>query len=97
MPKKKMIEPGKAVKVVMAIHDVLYLEPGHDENVFNGAKDWDLEMLDTIADVVATLIARPANAEVCEECGNTIPVKKGGGLENRHHTESCSLHDTSRD
>jgi len=97
VPKKKKIDPERAVNVVMAIHDVLYLEPGHDENVYNGAKEWDLEMLGAIADVVATLIARPTNAEVCEECRNTIPAKKGGGLANRHHTESCSLHDPSRD
>ena len=97
MAKKRKIDPNNAVAAIQAIHDVLYLEPGHDENVYNGDKEWDLDILETIADVVATLIARPANAEVCEECGNTIPAKKGGGLTNRHHTESCSLHDPSRD
>ena len=97
MPKKVKIDPKKAVAAIQAIHDVLYLEPGHDTNVYNGAKEWDLDMLETIADVVAMLIPRPTNVEFCDECGNAIPVRPGGGLENKHHAESCSLYDARRD
>lgn len=31
--------------------------------------------------------------EDCDECGFSIPQVDGGGLANRHHAESCSLHD----
>lgn len=31
--------------------------------------------------------------EECEECGELIPVVTDGGLANKHHDESCSLHD----
>ena len=33
----------------------------------------------------------------CDECGATIPPEKGGGLANKHHHESCSLHDPNED
>lgn len=31
--------------------------------------------------------------DVCDECGETIPDVAGGGLANRHHKCSCSLHE----
>jgi hypothetical protein len=37
------------------------------------------------------------DATVCDECGATIPDTPGGGLANRHHAESCSLHSTWTD
>jgi len=97
MAKKRKIDPKKAIAAIQAIHDVLYVEPGHDVNVYNGAKEWDLDMLETIADVVGMLISKPANVEFCNECENAIPVRPGGGLANKHHRASCSLHDASRD
>lgn len=33
--------------------------------------------------------------EECEECGELIPVVTDGGLANKHHDESCSLHDAT--
>lgn len=31
--------------------------------------------------------------DVCDECLEEIPTVGGGGLANRHHAPSCSLHD----
>lgn len=38
---------------------------------------------------------RPPAGEACDECGAEIPDADGGGLANRHHRPSCSLHDAS--
>lgn len=33
----------------------------------------------------------------CEECGESIPPKDGGGLACRWHSTSCSLYDPNKD
>ena len=94
----KKIDQKKAIAAIRAIHDVLFLDTNDGDLAFhNGAKEWSVDMLETIADAVGTVIPRPPDAEVCEECGNLIPVVKGGGLANRHHDRSCSLYDAKRD
>ena len=35
--------------------------------------------------------------DLCDECGNDIPVIKDGSIVNKHHKESCSLHDENQD
>ncbi len=44
-----------ATQVLREIHDILYLEAdGH-----NGAKEWDVDMLDRIAEALEARIQRP--------------------------------------
>lgn len=95
--KTTKIDPRKAVATIRAIHDVLYLEASANGEFHNGAKEWSVDMLEAIAGAVGLLVSRPPAAEACEECGNAIPSIDGGGLSNRHHDPSCSLHDPSRD
>ena len=33
----------------------------------------------------------------CDECGAEIPDHPGGGAANRHHEQSCSLYDASKE
>lgn len=37
------------------------------------------------------------HGDECDECHESIPVVDGGGLANRHHKESCSLYDSSKE
>jgi hypothetical protein len=34
---------------------------------------------------------------ICDECGHVIPDAAEGGVENRHHADSCSLYDSDKD
>lgn len=52
--------------------------PPEDENPM-GLSDEELEDAD------------PNGGPECAECGMAIPPRQGGGLECRHHRESCSL------
>lgn len=36
-------------------------------------------------------------SENCGECGHAIPNNAGGSIANKHHAESCSLHDANED
>ncbi|MFE6739847.1 hypothetical protein [Streptomyces tubercidicus] len=37
------------------------------------------------------------DADECGECGAGIPQVPGGAMSNRHHKESCSLYDSSKE
>ena len=60
-----------AYRAIRRIHDILYreLKPGEaGEAFYNGNKEWDVAMLDDIAETVEAVILRPAAVEVCIEC-----------------------------
>ena len=98
---KLKIDVRKSAKAIQAIHDILFL----DYEVYNGNKQWDVDMLDRIAEAVAKVIPRPLDSKNdpvksespvekywCDECQGFIP-RPGASLGNKHHNKSCSLYD----
>lgn len=68
MAKRKLkADVRKSVKAVEAIHDILFLE----YEGYNGVKEWDVDMLDRIAEVVAKVIPRPPDSKANPLKGNS--------------------------
>lgn len=57
------------------------------------------EHVDDALDDFAREKAREENGDTsaCDECGWEIPNTPGGGLENKHHDESCSLYNAEKE
>jgi hypothetical protein len=49
------------------------------------------------ADASYYMAGEDDGAEKCDECGAMIPEAAEGGMENRHHFESCSLYDADKE
>ncbi|MFW6061171.1 MAG: hypothetical protein ACOC93_00025 [Planctomycetota bacterium] len=51
---RRTVHPG-----LQQIHDLLYLDIVADREVYNPEKEWNVEMLSTIAEIVADYVPRP--------------------------------------
>ena len=54
LPQRQNVHEG-----IQCIHDLLYLDIVDDRDVYNPDKEWDVDMLSMIAEIVAAYIPRP--------------------------------------
>jgi hypothetical protein len=72
--RSKRLDPAKCTAAIEAIQDILYLDSNDSGTFYNGSKEWSVEMLNTIADVLETAITRPPDATIeCALCHLMVP------------------------